>query len=174
MAEESAQAHDDAARVPMYRHHRMPGRAAARLWPMELEYSDGSDLPLAAVVRLYDAVGWSAYTEDPPKLAAALAGSTLLAVARDGNDLAGLARVISDGHSICYLQDVLVDPRYQRTGLGRSLVELVLAPYAHVRQKVLLTDTEPGQKAFYESLGYRQAGGDGGGLPLRAFVRFDA
>jgi ribosomal protein S18 acetylase RimI-like enzyme len=95
-------------------------------------------------------VGWSAYTEDPPKLAAALAGSTLLAVARDGNDLAGLARVISDGHSICYLQDVLVDPQYQRTGLGRSLVELVLAPYVHVRQKVLLTDTDPGQKAFYE------------------------
>lgn len=140
-----------------------------------LEYANGSDLPLDAVVRLYDSVGWSAYTEDPGNLAAALAGSTLLAVARDGADLVGLARVISDGHSICYLQDVLVDPRFQRTGLGRSLVEFVLAPYAHVRQKVLLTDTEPGQKAFYESLGYQQAGAnDDGGLPLRAFVRFDA
>ncbi|MET4061002.1 GNAT superfamily N-acetyltransferase [Arthrobacter sp. UYP6] len=140
-----------------------------------LEYANGSDLPLDAVVRLYDSVGWSAYTEDPGNLAAALAGSTLLAVARDGADLVGLARVISDGHSICYLQDVLVDPRFQRTGLGRSLVEYVLAPYAHVRQKVLLTDTEPGQKAFYQSLGYRQAGAnDDGGLPLRAFVRFDA
>ena len=68
-------------------------------------------------------------------------------------------------------------PRHQRTGLGRRLVDFVLAPYATVRQKVLLTDTEPGQKAFYEALGYRQAGGDAsaddGGLPLRAFVRFD-
>ncbi|WP_104054574.1 MULTISPECIES: GNAT family N-acetyltransferase [unclassified Arthrobacter] len=140
-----------------------------------LEYAAGPDLPLNDVVRLYDSVGWSAYTKDPGNLAAALAGSTLLAAARDGDDLVGLARIISDGHSICYLQDVLVDPRHQRTGLGRRLVEFVLAPYAHVRQKVLLTDTEPGQKAFYESLGYRQAGGDaGGGLPLRAFVRFDA
>ncbi len=139
-----------------------------------LEYAAGPDLPLAAVVRLYDSVGWSAYTKDPETLAAALAGSALLAVARDGGDLVGLARVISDGHSICYLQDVLVDPRHQRTGLGRSLVEFVLEPYAHVRQKVLLTDTEPGQKAFYEALGYRQAGiDDDGGLPLRAFVRFD-
>ena len=143
---------------------------------MHPEYANGSELPLPAVVRLYDAVGWRAYTDNPQQLAAALAGSTLVAVVRDGDELAGLARVISDGHSICYLQDVLVDPKYQRTGLGRDLVQYVLAPYAQVRQKVLLTDTEPGQKAFYESLGYRQAGdggGETGGLPLRAFVRFD-
>ncbi|MBP3044359.1 GNAT family N-acetyltransferase [Arthrobacter jiangjiafuii] len=143
-----------------------------------LEYAAGADLPLAAVVRLYDAVGWSAYTDSPQTLAAALAGSTRVAVAWEDAELVGLARVVSDGHSICYLQDILVDPRHQRTGLGRQLAELVLAPFAHVRQKVLLTDTEPGQKAFYEALGYRQAGGeaadDDGGLPLRAFVRFDA
>lgn len=143
-----------------------------------LAYAAGTALPLADVVRLYDAVGWSAYTDAPQTLAAALAGSTRIAVAWEGEVLVGLARVISDGHTICYLQDVLVDPLHQRTGLGRNLVELILAPYAHVRQKVLLTDTEPGQKAFYESLGYRQAGGDmpaddDGGLPLRAFVRFD-
>ena len=143
-----------------------------------LEYAAGADLPLAAVVRLYDAVGWTAYTDSPQTLAAALAGSTRVAVAWKDAELVGLARVISDGHSICYLQDILVDPRHQRTGLGRQLAELVLAPFAHVRQKVLLTDTEPGQKAFYEALGYRQAGGnaanyDDGGVPLRAFVRFD-
>lgn len=144
-----------------------------------LDYAAGADLPLPAVIRLYDAVGWSAYTDSPQTLAAALAGSTRVAVAWEGAELVGLARVISDGHTIAYLQDVLVDPAHQRTGLGRSLVELVLAPFAHVRQKVLLTDTEPGQKTFYQSLGYRQAGGDipaddDGGLPLRAFVRFDA
>ena len=145
---------------------------------LTLEYAAGVDLPLAAVVRLYNAVGWSAYTDAPLTLAEGLAGSAKVAVAWKGQDLVGLARVVSDGHTVCYLQDVLVDPRHQRTGLGRRPVELVLEPFAHVRQKVLLTDTEPGQKAFYESLGYRQAGGDlpeddDGGLPLRAFVRFD-
>ena len=61
----------------------------------------------------------------------------------------------------------------QRTGLGRRLVEAALEPYAAVRQKVLLTDDEPGQKAFYESLGYAETSGYGDGT-LRAFVRFDA
>jgi GNAT superfamily N-acetyltransferase len=144
-----------------------------------LDYAAGADLPLTAVVRLYGSVGWSAYTDAPHTLAAGLAGSAKVAVAWEGPELVGLARVVSDGHTVCYLQDVLVDPRHQRTGLGRRLVELVLAPFDHVRQKVLLTDTEPGQKTFYESLGYRQAGGDlpaddDAGLPLRAFVRFDA
>jgi hypothetical protein len=37
----------------------------------------------------------------------------------------------------------------QRKGVERSLVLAALAPYASVRQKVLLTDNEPGQRAFY-------------------------
>ena len=37
-------------------------------------------------------------------------------------ELVGLARIIGDGATICYLQDVLVNPSAQRTGLGRALV----------------------------------------------------
>lgn len=85
----------------------------------------------------------------------------------------GLARVISDGASICYLQDVLVHPDEQRSGTGRQLVLAALQPYADVRQKVLLTDDEPGQRAFYESLGYAEVREHADGS-LRAFVRFDA
>ena len=85
----------------------------------------------------------------------------------------GLARVISDGASVCYLQDVLVHPDEQRNGTGRQLVLAALEPYAGVRQKVLLTDDEPGQRAFYESLGYTEVHEHADGS-LRAFVRFDA
>jgi GNAT superfamily N-acetyltransferase len=85
----------------------------------------------------------------------------------------GLARVISDGATICYLQDVLVHPDEQRTGIGRSLVRAVLEPFASVRRKVLLTDDEPAQRAFYESLGYSETREHAEGT-LRAFVRFDS
>jgi ribosomal protein S18 acetylase RimI-like enzyme len=135
---------------------------------LELTLVDGADLVLSEVLELYDSVGWSAYTRDPEKLAAALAGSSTVVTAREGDTLVGIARVVSDGASVCYLQDVLVHPQHQRRELGRQLVSRVLAPYEGVRQKVLLTDDEPGQKAFYESLGYRQVSD-----PLRAFVRFD-
>lgn len=123
------------------------------------------------VVSLYEAVGWSAYTRDPATLLAALQGSSYVVAARVEGVLVGVARVVSDGVTICYLQDVLVHPDHQRTGLGRALVQAVLAPYASVRQTVLLTDDEPAQRAFYESLGFREVR-DVTEAALRAFVRF--
>jgi GNAT superfamily N-acetyltransferase len=116
-----------------------------------------ADLDPHAVLDLYRSVGWSAYTDDPGMLWAAIAGSSTVVAAREGETLVGLARVISDNASICYLQDILVHPAHHRTGVGRALVVEALAPYTHVRQKVLLTDDEPRQKAFYESLGYTQS-----------------
>jgi GNAT superfamily N-acetyltransferase len=127
---------------------------------------------LAEVLRLYRSVGWTAYADHPETVRAALAGSSRVVVARQDGRLVGLARVVSDGATIAYLQDVLVDPSQQRTGVGRSLVTAALAPYASVRQKVLLTDDEPGQRAFYEGLGFTDAAAHPRG-PLRTFVRLD-
>src|SRR5699024_9481631 len=101
---------------------------------------------LQEAMELYDAVGWSAYTEDPATLERSFAGSSHVVTARRGGVLRGVARVIGDGATITYLQDVLVHPDEQRAGLGRRLVDAVLAPYAAVRQHVLLTDAEPGQR----------------------------
>lgn len=127
---------------------------------------------LSDVLALYNAVEWLAYTKDPDTLQKALEGSSTLVAARDGQILVGLARVISDGASICYLQDILVLPSHHRRGLGRALAERALEGYSHVRQKVLITDGEPKQKAFYEALGYTQTDEFPGGS-IRAFVRFD-
>ena len=124
------------------------------------------------LIELYDSVGWSVYTRDVGTLRRALAGSSTLVIARTGGLLIGLARVVSDGATICYLQDVLVNPSHQGHGVGRALVQAVLEPYANVRQKVLLTDDEPAQHRLYESLGYCDAAVVAGG-PLRAFVRLD-
>jgi len=126
----------------------------------------------AEVMALYDAVGWTAYTEDTSTLLAALAGSSLVLAARRDGQLVGLARVISDGASVCYVQDLLVHPDAQRTGVGRTLMLAVLERYAGLRQKVLLTDDKPGQRAFYETVGFRETRDHGAGS-LRAFVRFD-
>lgn len=130
------------------------------------------DLQLTEVLELYRAVEWSAYTNDPDNLVRALEGSSTIVAARDGETLVGLARVISDGASICYLQDILVRPSHHRRGIGRALTERALEEYSHVRQKVLITDDEPKQKSFYESLGYIQTEEFQGGS-IRAFVKFD-
>ena len=140
--------------------------------PGELSIELAPVLGMDEVMALYRSVGWTAYTDDAALLESALAGSSLVVAGRRDGCLVGLARVISDGATICYLQDVLVHPDSQRTGVGRALVLAALKPYAAVRQKVLLTDDEPAQRAFYQSLGYRETR-DHDDAALRAFVRFD-
>lgn len=128
-------------------------------------------LPTREELRgLYSAVGWSRYTDDPQSLFRAVQSSSHIVTARDKDSLIGLARVLSDGVSIAYVQDVLVHPDLQRRGVGRELMKRVLAPLSAIRQQVLLTDDGPEQRAFYESLGF-SAAADGGRWPVGAFVR---
>lgn len=152
---------------------RGPGRPIpSRLVEGAVELERSPTLTADELCQLYRSVGWVAYLQDPATLSAAMAGSSHVVAARRDGRLVGLARVITDGVSICYLQDVLVEPGLHRTGIGRALVTAVLQPYGAVRQKVLLTDAEPGQRQFYESLGFQETHDVPGGS-LRAFVRVD-
>lgn len=127
----------------------------------------------AELVELYDSVGWSAYTADPARLLAAMKSSCLVLSARDSEDnrLVGMARTVSDGLTIVYLQDLLVAPKRQRQGIGGALLDEVLRRSQGVRQLVLLTDDEPGQRAFYQSRGLVETR-DVKPHELRSFVRF--
>lgn len=131
-----------------------------------------SDLPSTdEVVTLYSSVGWTTYANDPSSLAIALSGSSYVVTARSSdNMLCGLARTISDDASICYIQDILVDPGAQRSGVGRAMVERILDRYRHVRQIALLTDDEESQRRFYESLSFIEAR-DFSPNSLRAFIK---
>lgn len=138
----------------------------------QIQFAPVTSIELAELIGLYSAVGWTTYTKAPESLAAAISGSSFVITARLDGRLVGLARAISDNATICYIQDILVDPEHQRGGLGRRLVESILGQYGDVRQKVLITDDEPGQRAFYESLGFIEAH-DMQPEPIRAFVKFD-
>ena len=122
------------------------------------------------LLSLYGSVGWTAYTSDPEQLDAAVAGSSYVVTARAGGELVGLARAVSDDASICFIQDLLICPDWQRRGLGRRLAEAVLERYAHVRRHILLTDDDPAQAAFYRALGFEEVSSRGGGN-LRAYAK---
>ena len=125
-----------------------------------------------SLLDLYDAVGWSVYTRQPDRLVAAIEQSSHVVVAYQGDRLVGLARCVSDGVTIVYIQDILVHPDCQRRGLGRVLVQDCLDRYEDVRQKVLLTDDRQSQLAFYASLGFRNTR-ELEATPLNAFVRIE-
>ena len=131
-------------------------------------YSDRQP-ELDALVALYDAVGWSAYTQRPDRLQAAIQGSHVVVTAWVAQALVGLARTISDGVSIVYIQDILVHPDQQGKDVGQALVREIFRHYPDVRQKVLLTDDRPEQLRFYERLGFHNTR-NLSQTPLNAFV----
>ncbi|MFD0560110.1 ribosomal protein S18 acetylase RimI-like enzyme [Stackebrandtia endophytica] len=137
---------------------------------VEIEIVEPTGLPLNELLGLYESVGWTTYTRAPELLRRSVSGSHRVATARRDGHLVGLARTISDGATIVYLQDVLIAPTEQRGGLGRRLLTILFDSYGDIRQRVLLTDTEEGQRAFYERLGFTETHDHE--PALRAFVRF--
>ena len=80
------------------------------------------------ILRLYNEVGWTAYTEKP--------------------------QVLEQGYKNSLL--VLVFPNNQRKGVGTALLKSVLDRYPEVRQIELITDNTPKTIAFYKSLGFSE------------------
>jgi ribosomal protein S18 acetylase RimI-like enzyme len=71
----------------------------------------------------------------------------------DEDKLIGFARATSDGIYRASIWDVAIDPDYQRLGLGRKLVETVLAhPYMQRVERIYLFTTH--HQHFYERLGF--------------------
>ena len=124
-----------------------------------IELRTDSDISLSSLLGLYEAVGWAAYTREERRgdLEKAIENSSFVVSAWwEGDTLIDLARALSDDVSIVYLQDVLVHPNYQRRGIGRRIVEKLLARYRDMHQHVLMADGDA--IAFYERCGFVRAG----------------
>ena len=106
------------------------------------------------IQRLYTEVGWTAYTDDMEALQQGYEHSLLVLAAYEGDDLLGIIRVVGDGFTIVFVQDILVFPDKQRQGVGAALLQAVLDRYANVRQIELVTDNTEKTIAFYQSMGF--------------------
>ena len=105
------------------------------------------------IIDLYQSVGWTNYTSCPEMLEEAYKNSLCILGAFEKEKLIGVVRVVGDGISIVFVQDILVLPEYQRQGVGFALIRAVLEKYASVYQVELLTDSTEKSKAFYSSVG---------------------
>ena len=108
------------------------------------------------ISRLYTEVGWTAYTDDLAALRQGYAHSLLVLAAYEKDELLGVIRVVGDGFTIVFIQDILVFPKRQRQGIGTALLQAVLDRYSNVRQIELATDNTPKTVAFYKSLGFSE------------------
>ena len=113
------------------------------------------NITVEEVLPLYEAVGWTNYTQKPEMLEAAYKNSLhVLASLNDEGKLVGILRAVGDGASILFIQDILVYPAYQHQGIGTKLLQMTLEKYKNVYQIQLATDDSTKTVSFYESNGF--------------------
>jgi ribosomal protein S18 acetylase RimI-like enzyme len=108
-----------------------------------------SRLSAAAFLDLANRVWPGNY--NPRKIRQALR-RTLNITAWEGKVLVGCVRVLTDGYLFSTVPEILVDPRYQRRGIGRRLMALAfkLSPGS------LFLGAQPGNEGFFEKSGFER------------------
>ena len=109
---------------------------------------------LEDVLHLYQAVGWTNYTNQPQMLEQALPHSLVVYLAFDGEKIVGLIRLVGDGFSSVFVQDLIVLPSYQRQGIGSLLMKEALKDYKDAYQVQLVTEETERTLGFYRSMGF--------------------
>lgn len=109
------------------------------------------------IVTLYKSAGWWKESYDPSGIKKLIKGSFAFAVVIDSvsGKAIGMGRILSDGVSDAYLQDLVILPEYRGEGFGRKLVEFLLE-YC-LSQGIIWIGliSEPGQDGFYSSLAFK-------------------
>ncbi len=120
-----------------------------------IQYKTTRDLPIESILALYKANEWSA-AEKPEQLYAALMECHSLVSAWVGDRLVGLGNAISDGHLVVYYPHLLVQPDYQRRGIGTRLMRMLMGRYEAFHQHLLVADDRAIE--FYRKCGFERAG----------------
>ena len=127
---------------------------------MEIRLLDTfSDALSKDAARLYLAADWVSETDDTSFILKAFAGSFLAAGAFEGERLIGMGRVLSDGVSDAYIQDVAVLPEFRGQGIGGKIVTFLVEELEKRGVDWIALVGEPGTENFYSRLGFEKKAG---------------
>ena len=122
----------------------------------QIRFSDRhEEVDLGQLQRLLRTGAFWAKERTLENLAIAIANSKPVVTVWDGDRLIGHARATGDGIYRATIWDVVIDPDYRGAGLGRKLIQMVLAhPNICNVERVYLMTTH--QQKFYKHIGFDQ------------------
>lgn len=107
------------------------------------------------IIELYRAGGWWEMGADKSAIPRLLDGSFLVLIAKDEDDNAvGMGRLISDGASDAYIQDVVVFQDYRGLGIGGRIVSALKKLAELYGHSWLGLISAPGKEDFYRRAGF--------------------
>jgi GNAT superfamily N-acetyltransferase len=109
------------------------------------------------IVGLYKAVGWWKDWYDPAGVPLLVEKSFAFAVAveRVSGRAVGMGRVLSDGVSDGYIQDVVVLPEFRKHAVGGEIIRVLVEACVSRGVTWVGLIAVPGSVPFYEACGFR-------------------
>jgi len=119
---------------------------------------------------LREKIGWGQTNLEMARTS--LANSLFHVSIRHQEVLIAMGRVVGDGAMFFYIQDVIVDPDYQKQGLGHIIMENIETYLQQATQKGSTVGllAARGKEAFYRRYGYLDRSGDDLGLGMCKFL----
>lgn len=115
---------------------------------------ESSTPPIELIARLYAAAALRRPVRDLTRLQTMFTGSNVIRAAWQEDRLVGLLRGWTDGTFDGFVADLAVDPRLQRTGVGRALMDSLVALGDGIQWVLLASPLAP---EYYQHHGWEVA-----------------
>ena len=119
-----------------------------------IKYRDNANITAEQAIDLYkrSTLGERRPVHNVQTFEAMLQNANLTVTAWDGEKLVGISRSLTDFAYVAYLADLAVDEEYQRSGIGKQLIEETKARLGPECTIVLLA--APKANEYYEHIGF--------------------
>jgi GNAT superfamily N-acetyltransferase len=119
-----------------------------------IEYRDNATITAEQAIDLYkrSTLGERRPIHNVQTFEAMLKNANLTITAWDGKTLVGISRSLTDFAYVAYLADLAVDQEYQRSGIGKQLIEETKSRLGPECMIVLLA--APKANEYYEHIGF--------------------
>jgi ribosomal protein S18 acetylase RimI-like enzyme len=121
---------------------------------MQIKYRTNAALRTEDIISVLDDSGIRRPTNDPGRIRKMFDHADLVISAWDGMQLIGIARSLTDFSYCCYLSDLAVKKEYQKSGIGKTLIELT--QQAIGENCILLLLSAPEAVEYYPKVGFEK------------------
>ena len=121
------------------------------------QYNPIPDALIDQIITLYRLAGWwKSPDADRDHVRRIIAGSHCFLIALENEELVGMGRIISDGESDAYIQDVTVKPTCRKKGIGTQIVKRLVDRIEADGLKWIGLIAERNTHEFYERIGFKK------------------
>ncbi|WP_374720955.1 GNAT family N-acetyltransferase [Peribacillus tepidiphilus] len=122
---------------------------------MGIIYKLNEPVKAEEVIQVFKNSGITRPVDQKERIQKMIDQANIIITAWDEGKLVGIARALTDFSYCCYLSDLAVDQQYQKSGIGKQLIERLRDVIGEEVALILLS--APGAMEYYPKVGFDKA-----------------